>query len=72
MAFNPNSLSDQEVPEMTVMDAIAMIEGDISPETEQQLIEAWQLLHDTRVGYSLQGRYGRMLKYLIENGEVTP
>lgn len=52
--------------------AVAIAEGfygdDFTPEDE---IAAWQYLHDTRLGYKLQGWFGRSLQYLIEIGEIN-
>jgi hypothetical protein len=39
--------------------------------TDDQRRDAWQWLHDTGLGYRLQGWYGRTLRDLIESGEVT-
>ena len=38
---------------------------------EDTTLAAWQLLHDTGVGYQLQGRFGRALRDLIEQGLVA-
>lgn len=43
-------------------------EGENATEEEQMI--AWQYLHDTRVGYSLQGFFGRTLNELIKNGSI--
>mgnify|MGYP001501064833 CR=1 FL=1 len=50
--------------------AIGIAEGFISADNEQQIIEAWQYLHDTKIGYQLQGFFGRQLNYLIEQGII--
>jgi hypothetical protein len=34
--------------------------------TEQEVIAAWQYLHDTGLAYKLQGWFGRTAKRLIE------
>jgi hypothetical protein len=38
---------------------------------EDELREAWQYLHDTRVAYQLQGWYGRTAQHLIEQGLIN-
>ena len=35
--------------------------------TEQEVIAAWQYLHDTGLAYQLQGWFGRKAKELIKN-----
>tara|TARA_R110000751_G_scaffold285498_1_gene389822 strand:+ start:224 stop:412 length:189 start_codon:yes stop_codon:yes gene_type:complete len=57
---------------MTTYLACAIAEGFCEGEnaTEEQQIEAWQYLHDTKIGYNLQGFYGRTLTGLIENGII--
>lgn len=39
--------------------------------TEEEVIAAWQYLHDTGLGYRLQGWFGRRLRDLIEAGVVN-
>ena len=58
---------------MTPYLAMAIAEGFKEGEhaTQEQMIEAWQYLHDTKLGYKLQGFYGRTLKSLIENNIIT-
>ena len=50
--------------------AIGIAEGWLSADNEDQVIEAWQYLHDTRLAYTLQGRFGRMAQSLIESGVI--
>lgn len=50
--------------------AIGIAEGFIPCDSEEQLLEAWQHLHDTRLGYKLQGWFGRTLKNLIQSGFI--
>ena len=38
---------------------------------EEQIIEAWQHLHDTRLAYKLQGWFGRTAQSLIEQGVIN-
>ena len=51
--------------------AVGLAEGFIEAESEEQVIEAWQYLHDTRIGYSLQGWFGRTLKQLLDEGIIS-
>lgn len=44
-------------------------EGENATETEQ--LTAWQYLHDTKLGYQLQGWFGRTLTALLENGIIA-
>lgn len=62
-----NSMSNK----MDTVDAVMMIEGDDNA-TSEQLVDAWQLLIDTGVVWTLQGRYGRMAQHLIEQGICSP
>lgn len=58
---------------MTGYLACAIAEGFCEGEnaTEEQQLEAWQYLHDTRLAYSLQGWYGRTARALIEQGVIN-
>lgn len=51
--------------------AVGIAEGFIEAESEDQVIEAWQYLHDTRLAYQLQGRFGRTAAHLIANGIIA-
>ena len=35
--------------------AVGIAEGFVDAESEEQVLEAWQYLHDTKLGYQLQG-----------------
>jgi hypothetical protein len=61
------------IEKMTDYLACAIAEGFCEGEnaTEEQQIEAWQYLHDTRLAYSLQGWYGRTATTLIEEGKIN-
>lgn len=61
------------IEKMTDYLACAIAEGFCEGEnaTEEQQIEAWQYLHDTRLAYSLQGWYGRTATKLIEEGKIN-
>jgi hypothetical protein len=50
--------------------AVGLAEGFIEAESEDQIIEAWQYLHDTGLAYQLQGWFGRTARDLIENGLI--
>ena len=51
-------------------EAIGLAEGFISAESEEQVINAWQHLHDTRLAYSLQGWFGRTAQDLLKQGII--
>ena len=54
---------------MTQYEAVMIAEG-VQEATEEQQTQAWQYLHDTKIGYQLQGSFGRTLKSLIENNLI--
>ena len=56
---------------MDSYNAIGLAEGFIEAESEEQVIEAWQYLHDTRIGYGLQGFFGRTLQQLLDEGIIS-
>ena len=59
---------------MTIMDtftAVGLAEGFIEADSEQQIIEAWQTLHDTGLAYRLQGFFGRTAQDLIAQGVIS-
>ena len=51
--------------------ATGLAEGFVEAENEEQIIEAWQYLHDTGLAYKLQGWFGREARRLIENGIIN-
>ena len=51
--------------------ATGLAEGFVEAESEEQIIEAWQYLHDTGHAYKLQGWYGRTARDLIEAGIIN-
>jgi hypothetical protein len=55
---------------MDAFEAVNRVE--ISPEdyTQEEQLEAWQWLHDSRLAYSLQGWYGRTAIDLIDRGLI--
>ena len=50
--------------------ATGLAEGFIEAESEEQIIEAWQYLHDTKLAYSLQGWFGRTAQDLLKQGII--
>jgi len=50
--------------------ATGLAEGFVEAESEEQIIEAWQYLHDTGLAYKLQGWFGREAQSLIQNGII--
>jgi len=52
---------------MNDYEATGLAEGFISAESEEQVIDAWQHLHDTGLAYKLQGWFGRTAQELIKN-----
>ena len=50
--------------------AIGLAEGFLEAENQEQIIEAWQYLHDTKLAYQLQGRFGRTARYLLQEGVI--
>ena len=48
--------------------AVGLAEGFIEAEDEEQVVEAWQYLIDTKMAWSLQGWFGRTAARLIEQG----
>ena len=57
---------------MNTFDAVGIAEGWIDAESEEQVIEAWQLLIDTGLAWRLQGWFGRTAAALIEQGICQP
>jgi len=51
--------------------ATGLAEGWIPTDDEDQIIEAWQYLHDTGLAYQLQGWFGRTAQDLLNNGIIT-
>lgn len=56
---------------MTQYEATGLAEGFIEADNEEQIIEAWQYLHDTGLAYQLQGWFGRTATSLIEEGIIS-
>jgi hypothetical protein len=55
---------------MTHYEAVALAEG-FEEGTEEEVLSAWQHLHDTGLAYQLQGAFGRMAASLIEQGLIA-
>ena len=55
---------------MTDYQAIGLAEG-FEEGTEEQIIKAWQHLHDTGLAYELQGWFGSQARYLINEGIIN-
>jgi len=55
---------------MNNYDAVGLAEGFIEAESEDQIIQAWQHLHDTGLAYTLQGWFGRTASQLLEQGII--
>ena len=56
---------------MDAFTATGLAEGFIEADSEEQIIEAWQYLHDSGLAYSLQGWFGRTATDLIERGIIA-
>ena len=54
---------------ITDYQAVGLAEGWIEG-TEDQILDAWQHLHDTGLAYKLQGWFGRTAQSLLEAGEI--
>lgn len=50
--------------------ATGLAEGWIETEQMDDIIEAWQYLHDTGLAYRLQGWFGRTATSLLEQGVI--
>jgi hypothetical protein len=56
---------------MDTYTAVGIAEGFVEAESEEQVIEAWQLLIDTGLAWQLQGWFGRTAAHLIGEGICT-
>jgi len=55
---------------LTTYRAVGLAEG-FEEGTEEEVIEAWQYLHDTGHAYNLQGWFGRTAQHLIKEGIIN-
>ena len=55
---------------MNNYEATGLAEGFIEAESEEQVINAWQHLHDTGLAYKLQGWFGRTAQELLKQGVI--
>lgn len=51
--------------------ATGIAEGFIETDDEEQVIAAWQHLHDTGLAYRLQGWFGRTAQQLLAQGVIS-
>ena len=51
--------------------AVGIAEGFVESENDEQVVEAWQRLHDTGLAYELQGWFGRTAQAMIESGIIN-
>ena len=63
--------SVNEDKKMTTYDAVMIAEGVYEGDTDQ-MQEAWQMIVDTGLAWSLQGWCGREATRLIEAGVIMP
>jgi len=55
---------------MTLFEAIEIAEGLDETAQPDDVIDAWQYLHDTGLAYQLQGFFGRNCAALLEAGII--
>ena len=53
---------------MDNLTAVGIAEGFIESDNDEQTIEAWQFLIDTKLAWQLQGFFGRTATQLIKAG----
>lgn len=70
MAYGTSLTTYFTLESMNDFTAIGLAEGWIPADSEDQVIEAWQHLHDTGLAYKLQGWFGRTAKSLLEQNII--
>ena len=60
----------QGTTDMDTFTAVGLAEGFIEADSEDQILEAWQYLHNTGLAYQLQGWFGRTASQLIDQGLI--
>jgi len=65
-----DEVPDEQEMKITIFEATMIAEG-VEEADEETQVEAWQMLHDTRVAYQLQGWFGRTAASLIEQGVIN-
>ncbi len=56
---------------MTTMDAVTLIEDGGDDIEFEDILAAWQHLHDSGDAYQLQGWYGREAQRLLQQGLIS-
>ena len=56
---------------MNDYEAVGLAEGFIEAESQEQVMEAWQYLHDTGLAYKLQGWFGGTAQDLLKSGYIV-
>lgn len=70
MSTNKEKFQRAAESKLDAFTATGLAEGFIEAESEEQIIEAWQYLHDTGLAYRLQGWFGRTAQALLSQGVI--
>ena len=72
MTININkTLRDSDLySKMGQYDAVGIAEGWLTPDSQEQILVAWQILVDTGMAWTLQGSFGRSAHNLLEQGLI--